>query len=117
MGYGIVSRVLQSVVEEARAQSLGVGLLRPITLWPFPTRRIKELANTAKIFFAVEMSNGQMVDDIRLALDGKRLTKFYGRMGGVVPTTKEIIGLGIVYKSTALLKLIEIVKDNYRKGK
>jgi len=92
IGYGIVSRVLQSVVEEARAQSLKVGLLRPITLWPFPTKRIKELADTAKIFFTVEMSNGQMVDDIRLALDGKRPTKFYGRMGGVVPTTKEILG-------------------------
>jgi len=92
MGYGIVSRVLQSVVEEARAQNLQIGLLRPITLWPFPTRRIKELANTAKIFFTVEMSNGQMVDDIRLALDGKRPTKFYGRMGGVVPSTHEILG-------------------------
>jgi pyruvate/2-oxoacid:ferredoxin oxidoreductase alpha subunit len=92
MGYGIVSRVLQSVVEEARSENLPVGLLRPITLWPFPTKRIQEMSNTAKLFFVIEMSNGQMVDDVRLALEGRRPTKFFGHMGGVVPTTQEILG-------------------------
>jgi len=91
MGYGIVSRVLQSVVEEARSEDLPVGLLRPITLWPFPTKRIQEISNTAKLFFVSEMSNGQLVDDVRLALEGRRPTKFYGHMGGVVPTTQEIL--------------------------
>ena len=91
MGYGIVSRVLQSVVEEARSENLPVGLLRPITLWPFPTKRIQEISNTAKLFFVIEMSNGQMVDDVRLALEGRRPTKFFGHMGGVVPTTQEIL--------------------------
>jgi len=91
IGYGIVSRILQSVVEEARAQRLRVGLLRPISLWPFPTKRIQELAGSAKLFFVSEMSNGQMVDDVRLALNGKRPTQFYGRMGGVVPTTQEVL--------------------------
>jgi len=91
MGYGIVSRVLQTVVEEARSENLPVGLLRPITLWPFPTKRIKEISNTAKLFFVIEMSNGQMVDDVRLALEGRRPTKFFGHMGGVVPTTQEIL--------------------------
>jgi pyruvate/2-oxoacid:ferredoxin oxidoreductase alpha subunit len=92
IGYGIVSRVLQSVVEEARSKNLPVGLLRPITLWPFPTKRIQEISNKAKLFFISEMSNGQMVDDVRLALEGRRPTKFYGHMGGVVPTTQEILG-------------------------
>jgi pyruvate/2-oxoacid:ferredoxin oxidoreductase alpha subunit len=90
IGYGIVSRILQTVVEEARSEGLRAGLLRPITLWPFPEKRIQELANTVKLFFVSELSNGQMVDDVRLALEGKRPTKFYGRMGGAVPTTQEI---------------------------
>lgn len=91
MGYGIVSRVLLSVVEEARSQGLRVGLLRPITLWPFPSTVIQELADTAQLFFVSEMSNGQMVDDVRLALDGRRPTEFHGRMGGIVPTAQEIL--------------------------
>ena len=91
MGYGIVSRVLQTVVEKARLQGFRVGMLRPITLSPFPTKHIKELSNSAKLFFVSEMSNGQMVDDVRLALDGKRPTQFYGHMGGVVPTSEEIL--------------------------
>ncbi len=91
VGYGIVSRILQTVVEEARSQGLRVGLLRPITLWPFPNKRIQELAETAKLFFVTELSNGQMVDDVRLALEGKRPVNFYGRMGGSVPTTQEIL--------------------------
>ncbi|MFQ5772091.1 MAG: 3-methyl-2-oxobutanoate dehydrogenase subunit VorB [bacterium] len=90
VGYGIISRILQSVVEEARSNGLRVGLLRPITLWPFPKQRIHELADSAKLFFVTELSNGQMVDDVRLALDGKRPTKFYNRMGGIVPSTQEI---------------------------
>ncbi|MFQ6112881.1 MAG: 3-methyl-2-oxobutanoate dehydrogenase subunit VorB [bacterium] len=91
MGYGIISRILQTVVEEARSQGLQAGLLRPVTLWPFPKKRIQELAETAKLFFVSELSNGQMLDDVRLALDGKRPTRFYGRMGGSVPTTQELL--------------------------
>ncbi len=90
VGYGIVSRVLQTVVETAREQGKRIGLLRPISLWPFPGEAIRELAETAKKFLVVELSNGQMVDDVRLALEGKRPVTFYGRMGGVVPTTEEI---------------------------
>ncbi len=92
IGYGIVSRILQTVVDEARAQGMRIGLLRPITLWPFPKAAIQKLADSAKLFFVVELSNGQMVDDVRLALEGKRPVKFYGRMGGSVPTTQEILG-------------------------
>ncbi len=91
IGYGIVSRILQSVVEEARAEGIKVGLLRPISLFPFPKERINKLAKKAKVFFVCEMSNGQMVDDVRLALNGKCPVKFYGRMGGIVPGTQEIL--------------------------
>jgi 2-oxoisovalerate ferredoxin oxidoreductase alpha subunit len=91
MGYGIVSRILQSVVEEARAEGIKAGLLRPISLFPFPKKKINQLADKAKLFFICEMSNGQMVDDVRLALNGKKPVKFYGRMGGIVPSTQEIL--------------------------
>jgi pyruvate/2-oxoacid:ferredoxin oxidoreductase alpha subunit len=91
IGYGIVSRILQSVVEEARQEGIKAGLLRPISLFPFPKKKINQLAEKAKLFFVCELSNGQMVDDVRLALEGKRPVKFYGRMGGVVPTTQELL--------------------------
>jgi 2-oxoisovalerate ferredoxin oxidoreductase alpha subunit len=92
IGYGIVSRVLRSAIAEARKTGLKVGLLRPITLWPFPTAKIRELARRVKSFLVVELSNGQMVDDVRLAVNGGRPVEFYGRMGGVVPTTEELLG-------------------------
>ncbi|MDZ7374734.1 MAG: 3-methyl-2-oxobutanoate dehydrogenase subunit VorB [candidate division KSB1 bacterium] len=90
VGYGIVSRLLQSVVDEARARGMRVGLLRPITLWPFPSRRIQELAERVSAFMVVELSNGQMVDDVRLAVNGRVPVWFYNRMGGVVPSVDEI---------------------------
>jgi len=105
IGYGIVSRVLQTVAEEARSRGLRVGLLRPITLWPFPQKRIQELAETAKLFFVAELSNGQMVDDVHLALNGKRPVQFYGRMGGSVPTTQEILKqIKEIFKQQKFLK-------------
>jgi pyruvate/2-oxoacid:ferredoxin oxidoreductase alpha subunit len=91
VGYGIVSRLLHSTVDEARAKGLRVGLLRPITLWPFPSRRITELATRVSAFMVVELSNGQMVEDVRLAVAGKVPVWFYGRMGGVVPSVEEIL--------------------------
>lgn len=91
MGYGVVSRVLQSAVDNLRAAGLKIGLLRPITLFPFPSEHIKELADKVEKFIVVELSNGQMVDDVRLAVNGQKPVEFYGRMGGVVPTTEEII--------------------------
>ncbi len=90
MGYGIVSRVLKTVAEKLREQGLKVGLLRPKTLFPFPRKKIAELAERVKMFLVVEMSNGQMVDDVRLAVNGKKPVEFYGRMGGNVPTMKEV---------------------------
>ena len=90
VGYGIVSRLLQTVVDLMRDDGYKVGLLRPITLWPFPKPQLSELADRVKAFFVVEMSNGQMVDDVRLVVNGREPVWFYNRMGGVVPSVEEI---------------------------
>jgi 2-oxoisovalerate ferredoxin oxidoreductase alpha subunit len=90
-GYGIVSRVLKSAVEELRARGVRAGLLRPITLYPFPSAEVRRLAAQAAAFFTVEMSTGQMVEDVRLAVEGKRPVEFYGRCGGNVPSVEEIV--------------------------
>jgi pyruvate/2-oxoacid:ferredoxin oxidoreductase alpha subunit len=97
IGYGIVSRLLQSVVDILRSQGKKVGMLRPISLFPFPTEKIQALAQSTPKFMVVELSNGQMVDDVRLALNGKRDIFFYSRMGGAVPSVKEIIEVAKKY--------------------
>ena len=68
-----------------------MGLIRPITLWPFPEAAIRATLPTAKKYLCVEMSMGQMIDDVRLAVNGERPVEFYGRTGGMVPTVKEIV--------------------------
>jgi pyruvate/2-oxoacid:ferredoxin oxidoreductase alpha subunit len=90
VGYGIVSRLLLSAVEKAREDGLKVGLLRPITLWPFPSIRIDELSQGTKKFLVAEMSTGQMVEDVRLAVCGRVPVDFYGRWGGSVPSVEEL---------------------------
>jgi 2-oxoisovalerate ferredoxin oxidoreductase alpha subunit len=90
VGFGIVSRVLRSTVEEARKQGVRVGLLRPITLWPFPSKALAQVAKRVQKVLVVELSNGQMVEDVRLALNGTVPVEFYGRCGGNVPTVEEI---------------------------
>lgn len=92
VGYGIVARILKSVVRLARAEGLRVGLLRPITLYPFPTAAVGALTRTAHAFLAVELSTGQMVEDVRLAVEGRRPVDFYGRTGGNVPPAEEVLG-------------------------
>jgi len=91
VGYGIVGRILKAVAAEARADGLNVGLLRPITLYPFPVVQLQRAASTARLFVVVEMSNGQMVEDVRLALDGRRPVEFFNRMGGNVPSHHEVL--------------------------
>jgi 2-oxoisovalerate ferredoxin oxidoreductase alpha subunit len=90
VGYGITSRVLRSTVEMARREGLKAGLFRPITLWPFPTKELKEAANKVSRILVVELSNGQMLEDVRLALNGKVPVEFYGRSGGNVPSVEEV---------------------------
>jgi pyruvate/2-oxoacid:ferredoxin oxidoreductase alpha subunit len=91
VGYGIVGRILKAVAAEARAGGLNVGVLRPITLYPFPNLHFQRLAATARVFVVVEMSNGQMLEDVRLALDGARPVEFLSRMGGNVPSHEEVL--------------------------
>ncbi len=91
VAFGTVGRICQTVVREARDKGISVGLLRPITLWPFPSARIAELAEQVQGVLTVEMNAGQMVDDVRLAVDGRCPVKFYGRMGGVIPLADEIL--------------------------
>lgn len=91
IGYGIVSRVLKTAAEKLRQQGIKAGMLRPITLFPFPSKEITALAERNCRFFVVEMSNGQMLQDVKLAVLGKSPIDFYNRMGGVVPTTEEVI--------------------------
>jgi len=91
VAYGVVSRIVYSTIDQARAEGLKVGLLRPITLWPFPSRIIGELAERAPMFLAVELSTGQMVEDVQLAVAGRAPVHFYGRCGGMVPGGAELV--------------------------
>ncbi|HTQ56179.1 MAG TPA: 3-methyl-2-oxobutanoate dehydrogenase subunit VorB [Bryobacteraceae bacterium] len=91
VGYGIVSRVLKQVVEQGRAQGLPLGMLRPISLYPFPGQRLRELSRTAGKFVVVELSTGQLIEDVRLALEGRAPVDFYSRVGGNVPTAEEVL--------------------------
>ncbi len=90
VGHGIVSRVLRTTVDLARAQGMKVGLFRPITLWPFPSKELARAADRAACVMVVELSTGQMVEDVKLALDGNVPVEFYGRVGGNVPSAEEI---------------------------
>jgi 2-oxoglutarate ferredoxin oxidoreductase subunit alpha len=91
VAYGTVGRICQTVVREAREEGLNVGLLRPITLWPFPKERIIELAEQVQGILTVEMNAGQMVEDVRLAVEGTCPVRFYGRMGGIIPLPDDIL--------------------------
>jgi 2-oxoglutarate ferredoxin oxidoreductase subunit alpha len=90
VAYGSSARIAMKAVDMLREKGLKIGLLRPITLFPFPTKVIAEMANRVKCFVSVEMSLGQMVEDVRLAVNGKTDVKFYGRVGGIVPTPDEV---------------------------
>lgn len=90
VAYGTVARVAKAVVDRARAGGLRVGLIRPITLWPFPDEAVSRAAAQADSFLVVEMSLGQMAEDVRLAVNGQKPVHFYGRPGGMVPTVREV---------------------------
>jgi 2-oxoglutarate ferredoxin oxidoreductase subunit alpha len=92
VGFGTAGRVAFSAVRAARAAGIPVGLLRPITLSPFPEGQIAELSKKAQAFLVVEMNAGQMLDDVLRAVAGRAPVEFYGRMGGIVPFQDEILG-------------------------
>ena len=92
VAFGSVARICLKAIEDARAEGIKVGLLRPITLWPFPTERIAALAERVKGILTVELNAGQMIEDVRLAACGSRLPiRHFGRMGGIVPNPAEVL--------------------------
>jgi len=91
VAYGASARVSRSAVDMARKEGIKAGLIRPITLWPYPDKAILSLINDAKAFLCVEMSMGQMVDDVRLAVNGRKPVRFFGLTGGLVPTPAQVL--------------------------
>jgi len=91
VGYGVVSRILRTVVERARADGHKVGMFRPITLWPFPSDVLDKLAARVRGFLVVELSTGQMVDDVKLAVGRQKPVRFYSRVGGMVTSSEEVL--------------------------
>jgi 2-oxoisovalerate ferredoxin oxidoreductase alpha subunit len=90
VGFGIVSRLLRSTVDSLRKEGVKAGLFRPITLWPYPSKQLAQVASRVEKVLVVELSNGQMVEDVKLALDGQVPVEFYGRVGGNVPSVEEL---------------------------
>ena len=91
VGYGIVSRILKGVVDAGRRQGIKLGLIRPITVWPFPSEAIRAACTKAQACMVVELSTGQMVEDVRLALEGTLPIWFLGRSGGNLPSVEEVL--------------------------
>ncbi len=91
IAYGIVARIARAAVDQGREEGIPVGLIRPNTRWPFPSRQISRAAEEFRLFLTVEMSSGQMLEDVHLAVAGKSPVLFYGRMGGGIPTVDEVL--------------------------
>ena len=91
VAYGTASRLVKAAISKAGSLGIKAGLIRPITVWPFPEKIISDTAKKAKKFLVVEMSAGQMVEDVRLAVNGKSQVHFFGRAGGGVPGVEEIL--------------------------
>ncbi len=91
VAYGTTARVARSAIRKAAERGYRVGLLRPITLWPFPYAPLRELAPRVKAFLVVEMSTGQMVDDVKIGVEGKAPVCFHGRPGGMIPDPEGIV--------------------------
>ncbi|NLB03288.1 MAG: 3-methyl-2-oxobutanoate dehydrogenase subunit beta, partial [Bacteroidales bacterium] len=91
VAFGCAARICQKSVELLREQGIKAGLLRPITLWPFPYQAIDAYSDQVRSILTVELNAGQMVEDVRLAVEGKVPVGHYGRMGGIVPAPEEIV--------------------------
>jgi 2-oxoglutarate ferredoxin oxidoreductase subunit alpha len=90
VAFGTAARIAKGAIKRVREQGLKVGLIRPISLWPFPYKAIKEFSKKVKYFIVFEMNMGQMVEDVKLALEGAGEIHFYGRPGGIIPNPLEI---------------------------
>ncbi|MFA6232806.1 MAG: 3-methyl-2-oxobutanoate dehydrogenase subunit VorB [Bacteroidota bacterium] len=102
VAYGLSARIGHKVMEMLRAEGMKIGLIRPITLWPYPYAAIAKVAEHVKGFLSLELNAGQMVEDVRLAVNGRCPVGHYGRMGGIIPSPEEVV---------------EVVKDMYSKIK
>lgn len=91
VAYGLSARICQKAMDIARDKGIKAGLFRPITLYPYPYQQLKELAKQVKLMLSVELNSGQMIEDVRLAVEGKIPVEYYGRMGGMVPTPEDIV--------------------------
>lgn len=92
VAYGSSARISQKSIQLAREEGIKVGLLRPITLWPFPKKQINDLIEKGvKGFLSVEMNAGQMVEDIKLAVNGRTMVEYFGRYGGIIPSPEEVV--------------------------
>ena len=93
VAYGTTARIVRNAINKLANEGIKAGMIRPITLWPFPTEAVEAAANQAsvKAFLTVEMSMGQMIDDVKIAANGKKPVHFYGRTGGMIPTPAAIV--------------------------
>jgi 2-oxoglutarate ferredoxin oxidoreductase subunit alpha len=91
VAYGLSARICQKAMEILRSKGIKVGMLRPITLYPYPYQRLNELAEKINMVLTVELNAGQMVEDVRLAVNGKTTVEFFGKMGGLMPTPESIV--------------------------
>ncbi len=91
IAFGSMARIGQKAMEMAREEGIKVGMLRPITLWPFPTKAIAAYADKVKGMLVTELNAGQMIEDVRLAVNGKVKVEHFGRLGGIVPDPDEIV--------------------------
>lgn len=91
VAYGLSARICQKSMDIARSKGIKVGLLRPITLFPYPYKRLHDLADQLKMVLSVELNSGQMVEDVRLGVNGKVPVEFFGRLGGMMPTPESIV--------------------------
>jgi 2-oxoglutarate ferredoxin oxidoreductase subunit alpha len=90
VAFGTAARIAKGAIKRVREQGLKVGLLRPVSLWPYPSKALKDLAKKVKFFLVFELNMGQMVEDVKLSLEGSGEVHFYGRPGGIIPTSAEI---------------------------
>lgn len=91
VAFGSIARICQTAIDEGRKQGLKIGLIRPITLWPFPYEEISRLSKKTRGILVVELNAGQMIEDVRLAVEGRVPVKHFGRMGGIVPDPGEVL--------------------------
>ena len=91
IAFGSVARICLKAIEEARREGLKIGLIRPVTLWPFPTNAISDLCKDAKGILVVELNAGQMIEDVRLAVGKEKKVTHFGRLGGIVPNPSEVL--------------------------